>query len=294
MGNTELFKSSDALDISNDSVYMRISSSIVSKVSFLYLQGLGHFKMQKDYYVDRRNYNSFQAMFTLSGKGILIYNGQKYILSPGDCAVINCKNHHYYKPLTDNVWETKWVHFNGANSLEYYNLFTKNNDSPVVALSDMKKFTDIIDKLIETNRHQDIFTELNNSRYLVEIFTDLILNSKHKLFIDALDFAPVYIKEIISHIDMHFIENITLDKLSEMYSISKFHLSREFKRYTGTTIKEHIISIRISRAKEILKTTSLPISTVSSMVGIENTTHFINQFKEREGYTPLAFRKNFE
>lgn len=287
----EVFYSSDKLNISEDSIYMSIASSLISKLSFLYLQGLGHFIAQSGYYVDRKNYDSFQAIITVSGKGYLKYEDKEYILEKGQCALINCKNHHYYCPLGEEPWEFMWAHYNGANSLEYYNIFINNNESPVISPANFNEYIDIIKMLIKTNISIDIFTELNNSRHLVGLITEFIYSSKNKNFFDALSLAPLYIQKLINYLDMHFNENISLDYLAKEFGVSKFHLCREFKRYTSSTIKEHLIQIRISRAKELLKSTNESIGEIGSMVGIENTTHFITLFKEKEGYTPLTFRK---
>ena len=81
--------------------------------------------------------------------------------------------------------------------------------------------------------------------------------------------------------------------LADQFSINKFHFHRMFKKYLGTTPNEYLITIRINKAKELLRATNLQINQIAPRVGIENVSHFINTFKKSEGMTPLEFRNQW-
>lgn len=101
---------------------------------------------------------------------------------------------------------------------------------------------------------------------------------------------PDYLKQIMKEIDIHFAESHSLDQLAGKYGVNKFHLSKEFKRYVGTTLNEYIIRTRLSHAKELLKYSELSVSQIAEQCGIPNTSHFINLFKNREDSTPHQYR----
>ena len=76
-------------------------------------------------------------------------------------------------------------------------------------------------------------------------------------------------------------------------NISKYHLSREFTRCTGESIHQYLIRIRVNQAKILLKETTLSVEEIAYQVGIHHASHFIQLFREREGMTPLEFRKHW-
>jgi YesN/AraC family two-component response regulator len=59
----------------------------------------------------------------------------------------------------------------------------------------------------------------------------------------------------------------------------------------GISFKEYLINLRVTKAKELLKSSNLTVSQISESAGIENVTHFINLFKDRENCTPLKYKK---
>uniref|UniRef100_UPI003568068E helix-turn-helix transcriptional regulator n=1 Tax=Cohnella sp. TaxID=1883426 RepID=UPI003568068E len=72
-----------------------------------------------------------------------------------------------------------------------------------------------------------------------------------------------------------------------------YHLSKEFKCYTGFSPNEYLIHTRITRAKELLRFTDMPVAEIALSVGVDNVSHFINLFRDRETMTPLAYRKTW-
>ncbi|MHB1484831.1 MAG: AraC family transcriptional regulator [Saccharofermentanales bacterium] len=280
-------------DVTSDSIFIRLMPSMNARLNLLYIQGVGHTKAMPAYFVERQDFLSYEAFINLSGRARLVYENNEYFLDKGKCALIDCRIHHIYYPVGDTPWEYLMVHFNGLNSGLYFNIFKDNNIIPVIEPPNFNDFVEIIEKLIETNKVQNSFTELNNSRYINNLLTEFILNTKNnKEDNDTFILMPEHIKNIISHIDANYKDEIYLEKFSNEYSISKSHLCREFKNYTGHTIIGFLNEKRISKATELLKTTIYPISTIGKMIGLDDTTHFIKLFKQKEGLTPLAFRKN--
>ena len=110
----------------------------------------------------------------------------------------------------------------------------------------------------------------------------------------GLGFMPSYIKDVLKKIDKQFQENLSLDNFADEIGISKFHLSREFKRYMGVPINEYVITTRLNHSKELLRYSSLPVEQIAYACGFHNVSHFINLFKKHEQTTPLQYRKEWK
>lgn len=275
---------------SEDSVRLIATPSASAKSAFFYVQETGYFKTQPNYFTERESLNSYLLVFTLSGKGYLTYKGKSFSLIPGQAFFIDCMEYQHYKTDEKDLWEILWVHFNGATSRGYYDLFAKSG-CPIVSLSQDSRIVNILWNLIELHRTKDIRTEQLSSRLLVELLTELLFSAGN---IDASSYLiPEYIRQAMSFLDKHFSEKILLEELAGRFSVSKFHLSREFKKYTGFSPNEYLINARITFAKELLKYSDLPVAEISEKVGIENISHFINLFKDRVDLTPLSFRNKW-
>ena len=81
--------------------------------------------------------------------------------------------------------------------------------------------------------------------------------------------------------------------LARAISINKFYLQKLFKRCLGLSPNEYLIHTRLTRAKQLLRTTAAPISQVALDVSINNIGHFITLFKRYEGITPSAYRRRW-
>ena len=88
----------------------------------------------------------------------------------------------------------------------------------------------------------------------------------------------------------HADPNLSLSFLADRLKISSAYLSTLFKSETGKNISSYITEIRVSRAKQILKQSSMKIKEVGEAVGYLNESYFIKSFKDREGISPMEFR----
>ena len=62
------------------------------------------------------------------------------------------------------------------------------------------------------------------------------------------------------------------------------------RRSTGEGVKEYLLGIRLSRAKELLARTDLPVAGVARRVGYEDPAYFSRLFSRRVGMAPVRFR----
>jgi AraC-like DNA-binding protein len=279
------------LSWTNDSYSISNTPSINIITNFLYIEEIGHFKTLPSYYTEREGSNTFLLILTILGKGYLKYLDKEYTVSKNDVFFINCEDYQFYKNASNDIWEFIFIHFNGIGCKQYFDYFIKSNVSPVVSLQESKKLEGILEELKKTVKQKNTKAEIYNSCLITEVLTQILLAGCNIAKNEHLLFAPEYIKGMTDYLDKHFNEPVTLDLLCHNFAISKFHLSREFKRHTGISFKEYLINLRITRAKELLKSTDLPISQIAENIGIENVTHFINLFKNRENCTPLKYKK---
>ena len=95
------------------------------------------------------------------------------------------------------------------------------------------------------------------------------------------------------YVNEHFNRKLTLTEIADQNFISRHALSLAFKDIVGTTFKEYLLLFRITEAKKLLITTDFSVSQIAEAVGYVNVNNFVKIFKDREGTTPLQYRKQF-
>ena len=99
-----------------------------------------------------------------------------------------------------------------------------------------------------------------------------------------------YAEHIMRWINVHFRKEFSLSKLADELHLSNYHISHLFKKATGSTITEYLISRRLREACVLLTSTQLSIQTISQEVGISNFSYFCRLFKTKYNMTPAQYR----
>ena len=97
---------------------------------------------------------------------------------------------------------------------------------------------------------------------------------------------------IEKYIDAHFKEDLTLDTLSELTFLNKYHIVHAFKQYKGISPINYMIQKRLDEAKLLLSTTNLQISEIAYIVGFTSQSYFAQAFKKATNMSPLQYRKD--
>lgn len=83
----------------------------------------------------------------------------------------------------------------------------------------------------------------------------------------------------------------TLEKLAARYRASKEHFRRVCLRQLGRSPMQHLTSLRIERAQQLLDTTHDKIEAIAEQVGFENAPVFSRAFKRWVGQSPKGYRE---
>ena len=89
----------------------------------------------------------------------------------------------------------------------------------------------------------------------------------------------------IDHISENFKESITLDELSALCGISKYHFLRIFKQVTSLTPSSYINRVRINYAKQLLLN-GVSVTEAATASGFSDVHYFSNCFKKLQGCRP--------
>lgn len=106
--------------------------------------------------------------------------------------------------------------------------------------------------------------------------------------------SPTYdkmIDNVVSEIREHYTEDISLTSLATKYNVSMGRLSEMIKERLQVNFSDYIASLRIQRAKELLRDDSISIQEIAEIVGYNDYFYFTKVFKKVEGISPSKYRK---
>jgi two-component system response regulator YesN len=93
------------------------------------------------------------------------------------------------------------------------------------------------------------------------------------------------------YIERHYMDpEITLNDVAAQANLSASHFSVVFSQEAGRTFKEYLTEIRINKAKELLRMTSLRSADIAYQVGYNDPHYFSSVFKKNTGLSPIEFR----
>lgn len=96
------------------------------------------------------------------------------------------------------------------------------------------------------------------------------------------------IDDIFSYINNHITEEISLDRLEKEFYVSKFHISREFKKTTGLTLHRYIVKAKLDLCKKLIEE-GKAIVDIAHICKIGSYNNLFRAFKKEFGITPKEY-----
>ena len=149
-----------------------------------------------------------------------------------------------------------------------------------------------IDKMIpEVNSIEAMLSDVKSVEQLREqvykiisiglAFRDSHQNGQHALLI----------RQAKEYIELHYADpELSLNEVATQANLSPSHFSAVFSQETHQTFKEYLTGVRINKAKELLRMTTLRSAEIAYQVGYNDPHYFSSVFKRNTGLSPIEFR----
>ena len=225
---------------------------------------------------------SFQILYTKKGMGrARIFN--RFTDIPENSLLILPPNVPHYYEMQGDSWETCWITFSGWGTERLFDV-----DASVISLPEEFDFPQKFGEILSLRKSQE--WDLQSSALL------------YSLLLDCKEFIPeesgsayklrTQLKEALRFIHNNYMSVIELSNLAKVSGITREHLCRIFKQYTGMRPFEYITKIRLQKAQELLlldKETT--ISEIAKKTGFQSSSYFSSVFRKNFGCTADEYRK---
>ena len=212
---------------------------------------------QTDYH-----YHEFCKMLLLiSGSGGYSIDGERYLLQPGDIVLLGSRDIHRPELDTQTPYERIIIYISpeylqrcSEGDCDLLALFS-GEKGHVLRLQDSRKLFRLAAALEEELKQEEFGREVLSSASLLRL---LVETGRAMARNESSGPGPVMpkssrIREILQYIDSHLAEDIDAEELARAFFVSKFHMMRQFRQETGTTIHLYITQKRLMRAKALIE-----------------------------------------
>ncbi len=94
-----------------------------------------------------------------------------------------------------------------------------------------------------------------------------------------------------AYLETNFALDLDMRSVARAAALSPFYLTRIFKAEYGVPPYRYLIKVRIDRATELLRESSLSVTQICHRVGFNSLSHFITTFRHHTGMSPSRFRR---
>lgn len=257
---------------------------------------------QQSYVKDFHLHNFYELFLLLEGELDFCVQQTFYHLTPGSLMMMNDLEIHKAINRTETPYKRIYIHIPpsffrkyNAKDLDLSACFTERNigERNLIRLRDQELtyFCNQYTQIAENEHYA-----LPGKDLLLETYLLQLLVFVNNLFAHAASHLPCQytptVQDIMNYMEEHMLEEISLDSLAEMFSLSKYYLCHTFKEETGTTIFNYLLLLRISRAKALL-CEGKNVTETCDLSGFTNYSNFITAFKKNTGYTPKKYAALF-
>jgi two-component system response regulator YesN len=147
----------------------------------------------------------------------------------------------------------------------------------------------------------NVIPELNSIEMVLSNIqtTDQLREQTQKILFSALAYRDSQpngqyknlIRQAKEYLAQHYANpELSLNEVASQVNLSASHFSVVFSQEAGQTFKEYLTEIRINKAKELLRMTSLRSADIAYQVGYNDPHYFSSVFKKNIGLSPIEFR----
>ena len=251
------------------------------------------------------SHNYYEFYFFVNGNITMVIDKNEYILCPGDLVVIPPGVPHY---AIINDPEKYYERFVFWISTDYYDQLISTSDEYGYIVDQAKhdglyifKFDEIQFNALQSKIFS-LIQEVHQERYgketMINLYvSDLLMNinrsayeSKHSIKVKTE--ASLY-EKLISYIDSHLTDDLSLDVLAEEFFVSKYHISHIFKENMGISIHKYVIKKRLNLFKDYIYRND-SINNAYLLCGFSDYSSFYRDFKKEYGISPNEYKTKID
>ena len=257
----------------------------------------GTFTAPDDNWVHMSRYmTSYELFYVTDGTLYISDDNNDYTVKTGEYVITPpCKNQHGWKNCKCTFYYFHWFADDACDDIDNYvcedigNYMCEDTRLGNFPSFGSYRNIDIIEKYYTLLNDTGLTKELSN-----HIMAIILLEIKKGDKNISAGNTAVLCRRILSYIQFAPCEELRVSAIAAHFKYNEKYLTHCFTLETGESLKKHLKTEIIKRAKHILEYTDTPIATISEQLGYSDTHSFSHIFKNTVKLSPREYRKNFQ
>jgi len=230
--------------------------------------------------------------FIEKGKRHLLCKEHEYVIQPGDILLFNPGDNHTCQQISEEPLDYRCINMQPeimrkASSeimgMDCLPIFNQN----VLFRSDLAASLGELHQILMEKE-----TDFKKEELFLLLLEQLITEYSDISPILTLEESSLEMKAVCDYFEKNYANAISLDRLSALTGLNKYHLLHSFTKQKGISPYSYLETVRINHAKRFLEQGETPTD-VASLTGFSDQSHFTNYFKKLIGLTPKQYSMIF-
>lgn len=229
-----------------------------------------------------------QILYIRSGKGVTEFKRGKCIpLVAGSVNILRPGEWHRHRPDSETGWTEAYIGLGGEIVKRVVQELFPKPEPIILDLSSDAHFDgrmmSLVDKILADGVEKPHSLAMKALSLLASLAESTTSEKETYTHYTTIRRASLYIAH---HLD----ETLDLDALAKRFSMGYSFFRRRFRAYTGFSPLAYQLSLRLRRARRLLKSTDAPISEIAETLGFQSQAYFARFFRKETGTSPTSYR----
>lgn len=241
-------------------------------------------------------HEELELIYVRSGSARFGVNDIEFIANAGDLVFVDTGDFHY-SDSEGNRNHLDFIVFDSGIIKQHYS--SAHFSNPLITAEQLREYgltemTELLFSSVQKEMKEKplYYKEIVSSR--LQEFVFLVRRNHPRLpDITTLNLHRTEtirdMQHIMTYIDEHYMENLTLSSVSRRMNFSESHFSKMFKKMTGINFINYLNAVRIEQAAGMLRSSGAKMTDLALSCGFGNVRSFNRTFKEYTGVTPTQF-----
>ena len=230
----------------------------------------------------------WQIILICDGEGTVEFKNRRCRVHKGSLMVLPPGCWHRYRPNPKTGWTTLWIGFGGELAARILGGAGFGPDGEVRDIEEARRlhqlFAGTVSYILD-NGHTAVYSAAARIHMLVAaIIEDCPSDKEQSANADLVRRAQTFISENSAGI-------VDFASLAESLGIDYRSFRYLFKKETGFSPLQYQLAVRLTRAKNLLRSSDIPVAEIGSTLGFNSTWYFSRFFRQQTGMPPITYRK---
>lgn len=240
---------------------------------------------------------AYELYFLLSGERRYFIGDEIYNVAPGNLVIVPKNVIHKTGVFHQKGYERYVLYFSEASVSELKEEIGDENFRAFLSFGcvqlppdETHAMRERFERVFAEQVKDDAFSYSVRKSLLTEIIVSALRYGKKKSC--AAGEGADKIQLVAHYISENFSEPLSLAGAARMACMEKTYFSKRFKALTGFNFSNYLMQVRLGAAEQLLVTTTMNISEISSACGFSGSNYFGDAFARFYGMAPSEYRKH--